>query len=70
MKFNQAQQQYIKKLIKKAKAEERAEIIKIITIGKISKKLIKEQNDCYDFDEASMYEIENEIREDILKELK
>ena len=33
------------------------------------RKLIKEQYECYDFDEAEVYALENEIIENIIKSL-
>jgi hypothetical protein len=45
------------------------EMIGEIKLHKVSKTLIKEQYECYDYDEAQLYEIENDIRDDVGQEL-
>jgi len=45
------------------------EIVEKIKNSKTPEKLIKEQYECYDFDEAEVYALENEIIENIIKSL-
>ena len=67
--FSMMYEQALTKSYEAGQKSREKEIVEMIRNSKTPEKLIKEQYECYDFDEAEVYALENEIIENIIKSL-